>query len=343
MVTDSQQYVRFLFLAIDPAWRRLPAEEQARQKSQFGDSLLGFHGRLLLRSYSLSGTRGDADMLLWMVADDLEQFQALQTKVFSTGLGGYLRIAYSYLGMTRRSIYQFPDDPETREGIAVQPQDSRFLFVYPFVKTRAWYALPQEERQEMMQEHVTAGRRHPDLRLNTIYSYGLDDQEFVLAFESDDPGDFLDLVMELRATKASAYTLQDTPIFTCIQMSLWDTLDTLGGAVTAGSVEGAEAGSQAVAHVSDLQEGQGKRVYWGTEAIALFKVDGHVYAVADRCSHGRASLSEGSVDAGSCVLQCPWHGGSFDLETGTPTAGPPRVPIATYRVTIEEGKVLVER
>ena len=129
MGTDSQQYVRFLFLAIDPAWRRLPASEQARQKVEFGDSVLRFHGRLLLRSYSLSGTRGDADLLLWMVADDLEMFQALQTMVFSTALGSYLRIAYSYLGMTRRSIYQFPDDPATTNQIAVRPQDSHFLFV----------------------------------------------------------------------------------------------------------------------------------------------------------------------------------------------------------------------
>src|SRR5207245_2707133 len=82
------------------------------------------------------------------------------------------------------------------------------------------------ERQAMMDEHVRVGRKYPSIRLNTTYSYGLDDQEFIVAFEGDTPADFLDLVMELRESQASAYTLRDTPTFTCVQMSLWDMLDT---------------------------------------------------------------------------------------------------------------------
>lgn len=342
MNTQHRQFVRFLFLTLDPAWRRLPTQEQLSHKEQFGEALLRFHARLLLRTFSLAGTRGDADLLLWHVSDDLEVFQKLQTTIFSTALGGYLKIGHSYLGMTRRSIYEFPDDPEFHNRVAVQPQDSQFLFVYPFVKTRAWYALPLEERQSMMQEHVTIGRKHPDVRLNTVYSYGLDDQEFVLAFESDDPADFLDLVMELRESKASAYTLQDTPIFTCIQMSLWDALDSLGGSPTV-----VDATHQApdqytnVALLSELEDGCGKRVYCGSDAIALFKVNGRVFAVADRCTHGRASLSEGKVDADSCTLHCPWHGGQFDLTSGEVRHGPARVPIKIFEVKVEEDRVLV--
>src|SRR3989442_765704 len=82
----------------------------------------------------------------------------------------------------------------------------------------------------MMDEHVRVGRKYPTIRLNTTYSYGLDDQEFVVAFEGDVPAEFLDLVMELRESEASAYTLRDTPTFTCVQMALWELLDTLGGA-----------------------------------------------------------------------------------------------------------------
>src|SRR5207245_129015 len=100
---------------------------------------------------------------------------------------------------------------------------------------RAWYALSKPERQTMMDEHVRVGRKYPSIRLNTTYSYGLDDQEFIVAFEGDNPGDFLDLVMELRESQASGYTLRDTPTFTCVQMSLWDMLYTLDtGQVLAG-------------------------------------------------------------------------------------------------------------
>src|SRR5260221_2600815 len=96
--------------------------------------------------------------------------------------------------------------------------------------------LPKAERQTLMDEHVRIGRKYPSIRLNTTYSYGLDDQEFIVAFEGDEPADFLDLVMELRESEASSYTLRDTPTLTCVQMSLWDMLDTLGGAGSAEAV-----------------------------------------------------------------------------------------------------------
>src|SRR3989475_7690467 len=157
----------------------------------------------------------------------------LQTALNRTDLGAYLTLPYSYLAMTRRSIYEFPEDPGRPSRLRIRPSDARYLFVYPFTKTRAWYALSKPERQTMMDEHVRVGRKYPSIRLNTTYSYGLDDQEFIVAFEGDNPGDFLDLVMELRESQASGYTLRDTPTFTCVQMSLWDMLDTLGGAGSA--------------------------------------------------------------------------------------------------------------
>ena len=82
----------------------------------------------------------------------------------------------------------------------------------------------------MMNEHIRVGHKYPRVRLNTTYSFGLDDQEFVLAFETDYPTDFLDLVMELRETEASSYTLRDTPIFTCLKAEGSDLVRALGGA-----------------------------------------------------------------------------------------------------------------
>lgn len=341
---EKRQLVRYLFFKLDPLWRRQNVEKQVAQKVELGEAIRGFKAKLLLRSYSLMGTRGDADFMLWQATEDLETLQALETAIFSTRLGAYLSTPYSYLAMTKRSIYEFPAESGLDDRVAVSPQDSRYLFLYPFVKTRAWYKLGHGERQEMMNEHVRVGRKYPDIRINTSYSFGLDDQEFMVAFEGDDPGDFLDLVMELRESDASSYTLSDTPIFTCIQMSLWDVLDSLGGAsVTelAQSAERDEEGFTVVAEVGEVPAGTAKRVYNGADAIALFNVDGRYHAVSDRCSHGRASLSEGWVDGDGCTLNCPWHGGKFKLETGEPAGGPVRVGIKRYRVKVDGDRILI--
>src|SRR5213596_4306760 len=233
---EHRQVVRYALYKLDPAWRRLPPERQAAAKTEFAETIESFHGRLLLRPYGLVGIRGDCDVLLWQVAEDLDALVELQTALNRTDLGAYLVIPYSYLAMTRRSIYEFPADPSHDQRLVIRPSAAKYLFVYPFTKTRAWYSLPKPERQRMMDEHVRVGRKYPSIRLNTTYSYGLDDQEFIVAFEGDNPGEFLDLVMELRESESSSYTLRDTPTFTCVQMSLWDMLDTLGGAGSAQAV-----------------------------------------------------------------------------------------------------------
>jgi chlorite dismutase len=150
-------------------------------------------------------------------------------------MGVYLEMPYSYLAMTRRSQYVDNHVHEGQEGtrLRVKPGDAKYLFVYPFVKTRAWYLLPLEERQAIMDVHIKVGHEFPGVRINTAYSFGLDDQEFVVAFEGDSPSEFLDLVMKLRETKSSEYTLRDTPIFTCIAMSPADALDALASTSSA--------------------------------------------------------------------------------------------------------------
>src|SRR5438034_1036916 len=251
---ERRQVVRFAFYKLDNAWRRLSAERQASSKLEFGETIERFAGHLLLRPYGLVGIRGDCDFLLWQVAEDLDSLVALQTALNRTDLGGYLTLPYSYLAMTRRSIYEFPEDPSQPSRLVIRPSEARYLFVYPFTKTRPWYMLPKAERQTMMDEHVRIGRQYPSIRLNTTYSYGLDDQELIVAF---------------------------------------------------------------------------------------FNVNGTVYAIANRCTHARASLSEGAVDPARCAVTCPWHEGVFSLETGQVLGGPPSLPIAVYRVKLEGDTVLI--
>ncbi len=192
-----RQVVKFTFFKVDPLWRRLPKEERERGKAQLCAVVEEFGDRLMIRSYSLVGLRGDADFLLWQIGDRLEDIQRLHTAIFRTEMGPYLTIPYAYLAMTRRSIYVTKDEGEA-DRTTIHPGQSRYLFVYPFVKTRAWYKLSRATRQGMMDEHIAVGRKYPSVKLNTTYSYGLDDQEFVVAFETYEPADFIDLVMELR-------------------------------------------------------------------------------------------------------------------------------------------------
>jgi chlorite dismutase len=184
----------------------------------------------MVRPYTLMGTRADADFMLWLVSDSLDSFQALSTQIMSTMLGRHLATPYSYLAMTRKSVYVDRHQHPGQEGsrLAIRPRGTKYLFVYPFVKSREWYLLPLEKRQEMMNTHIAIGHKFPSVKINTSYSFGLDDQDFVVSFESDKPGDFLDLVMALRETEGSKYTVRDTPIFTCTAMDMRQVLESLG-------------------------------------------------------------------------------------------------------------------
>src|SRR5436190_14520151 len=149
-----------------------------------------------------------------------------------SGLMGCAETPYSYLAMTKKSEYS------DEERLELHSSERKYLFVYPFWKRRDWYRLPGPERMRIMQEHIEIGRRYPTISINTTYSFGLDDQEFVVAFETDEPADFLDLVHELRGSESSSYTLRDTPIFTCIASTVGHALDALDGnssAIAAGS------------------------------------------------------------------------------------------------------------
>ena len=229
--SGRRQFVHFGFWQVDPAWRRLPATARAAGKAAFADVLARHSAQgVITVPYSLVGLRGDADLMLWRIAWDLEALQAMTSELLATPLGGWLRQPYAYLAQSRRSVYVDKLDPEHSESRArVQPGRYQYALVYPFVKTREWYLLHKSARQGMMDEHIEVGNRFPAVKLNTTYSFGLDDQEFMLAFETDEPGDFVDLVMALRETDASRYTLRDTPIFTCVRREVAAMLDALGG------------------------------------------------------------------------------------------------------------------
>ena len=219
--TDARQLVSFSFYRVDPAWRRLTRQAKQRQADELISAVDRYSKRLMVLTYSLVGMKAEVDLLIWRVGSALDDLQGMSAAIWQTALGGYLSMPCSYLSMTKRSTYVDKLDPEHQDRRRfVTPANAKYLFVYPFVKTREWYQLPFEQRQTLMDEHIRIGNKYPSVRLHTTYSFGLDDQEFVVAFETDKPQDFLDLVMELREAKSSVYTLRDTPIFTCVRKPL---------------------------------------------------------------------------------------------------------------------------
>ena len=212
----SRKLMRYVMYKAARGWRSLDAGEKRRGTDEFLAVLDRYSKVLDLRYYSLVGTRADADFMIWVVAEDLGPVQEFASDLLDTGLGRHLDVAYSFLAMTRKSKYIGSHKHPGQEGEEDAPRrNAKYAFVYPLVKKREWYKVPFVERQRIMAEHFRIGHKYPAIKINTGYSFGLDDQEFVLAFEGDDPGEFLDLVEELRTSDASKYTERETPIFTC--------------------------------------------------------------------------------------------------------------------------------
>ena len=226
----KRQYVNYLFFKVAPEWRRLPREERERGKNEFFTVLSKWNGRTLIIPFTTVGTRADTDFFLWRISERLEDFTEMSTELMETGLGKWLATPYSYLGMTKRSMYVDKHEHPGSEGRRgrVVPGQNKYIFVYPFWKTAEWYQLPKDDRQRMMNVHIETGHRYPNIKINTIYCFGLDDPEFVVAFEGDTPAEFIDLVMEMREHEVRPYTLRDTPIFTGIRGSVGEVLATLG-------------------------------------------------------------------------------------------------------------------
>ena len=225
-MTEPRNYVKYTFLKVDPAWRRRSATERAADKREFLAACREFGEDHYLRAYSLVGTRGDCDLMIRAIARTIDPIHELHVLLNQSGLMRWAEMPYSYLAMTKESPYS--DEPDR----PLRPRaggDAKYLIVYPMWKKRDWYRLPGEERMRIMREHIEVARRFPGIETNTAYSFGLDDQEFVVAFDANDPAEFLDLVQELRATESSAYTESETPIFTCISASLERALDALDG------------------------------------------------------------------------------------------------------------------
>jgi len=221
----SGQYVAYTYFRVLPEWRRLPVEERAAAKDAFAEVVEDWTPRFeALHSYTTTGVRPETDFFFWKITQRYEDLGELGAALNATPLAGYLETPYSYLATTKASQYT-----SARRARKITPRQSPYLVVYPFVKVRPWYALSEADRQRAMDEHMRIGAEHPTIHNHTTYSFGIDDQEFMTAFECDEPADFMHLMLRLRESEASRYTERDTPIFVGQLLDIRAVLDRLDG------------------------------------------------------------------------------------------------------------------
>jgi chlorite dismutase len=227
---SDERFVHAWLLRLDPAWRRQTAAEREAEIAAFCAAAERSSGRLMQHAYSTIGLRAEGDLLLWRMAERIEEIEETAADLRASGIGRWLTPAISMIGLTRPS--QYVKRPSSQEQSLFSGERSRYLVVYPFVKSVEWYLTPAEERQEVMKGHMRVGHRFPQVRQLLAYSFGLDDQEFIVAYETDDLVAFQDLVRELRETESRRSTVRDTPIITGIHRPLGEILSQLSGSVT---------------------------------------------------------------------------------------------------------------
>jgi len=223
MSEEKRQYFNFSFFKVDPKWRwmaDLAKEESAKEV----ENILN-HSGIKFRSYSTLGLRDDAEFLLWFASESVEEMQDVMSKIYLTVFGKYIFPTHVYLSNTRLSLYA---KSGSGHGWLSGEEQKKYVIVYPFTKTREWYLLPLEKRKDMMDEHIKIGQKYPEVILNTTYSFGIHDQDFMLAFETDRLDKFQDLIMELRETRVSAHIKVDTPMIVGIKKDIVSLIKSLG-------------------------------------------------------------------------------------------------------------------
>jgi len=227
-------YVQALALGLDPSWRRLPAERRAATAARFG-SAVSADPEVVSYVYSLIGLKPGIDLLVWRLAPSVDAIEAAAARLLRSELGAWLTVRESFVGLIRES--QYVAKPTSQEQSLFDGERSRYLIVYPFTKSTDWYLSSREVRQGSMNEHMKVGHNYPGVRQLLAYSFGLDDQDFLVAYETDDLPSFSSLVRDLRGTDGRRSTVRDTPILLGIHRPIGEILELLG----AGAGAGAEA------------------------------------------------------------------------------------------------------
>jgi chlorite dismutase len=222
---SQARFVQALALGLDPAWRRLPGPER-RAGADDLCRCLSAETEVTTFSYSTIGLQAATDVLLWSLAPSVEAMEEKAAAVLRSGMGTWMAVKESFLGIIQPS--QYVKKPTAQEQSLFSGERSRYLVVYPFTKSSEWYLMGREARQGIMNEHMRIGHDYPQVRQLLANSFGVDDMDFLVAYETDDLPLFGDLVRALRGTESRRSTVRDTPILTGVHRSIDEITAMLG-------------------------------------------------------------------------------------------------------------------
>jgi len=225
----EKQFVNFMFLRVNPEWRKLDAETKQIFKSEFLNVFESFGKEMILFSYSLVGFDSKADLMFWRIGTSLDLIQEMTAKLYRTNLGSYVETTDNYLSATKKMMFLSADeDSNAEDRYHIKAGAKKYHFVYPCAKNSDWQNKSGEERDALIEENFMVGKRFENIKIHLTHAFGFSEQEFIVSFETDEPKDFLALAEELRQTSASKFTMRGMPIYTCRQRSLMECLDALG-------------------------------------------------------------------------------------------------------------------
>ena len=224
---DEGVYIQALALGLDPAWRRRDDAALALDAATFQRAFDSASATLVgTLAYSSIGLKPGVDLLLWRVGHSVDELEASAAVLLRSGLGQWLTVSHAFLGRIGPS--QYVKRRSIQEQSVFEGLRARYLIVYPFTKSTDWYLTSASERQAVMNQHMKVGHRYPNVRQALAYSFGLDSQDFVVAYGTDDLAAFGELVRELRSTESRRATVADTPILLGINRPLGEILEMLG-------------------------------------------------------------------------------------------------------------------
>ena len=211
---DLNQVIRYTMWSVFRLRGRL--DEESRDRSALAAEVDELFEQLAAKdvvtrgSYDVSGLRADADLMIWWHAERPESLQEAYTRLRRTTLGRHIDPVWSQMALHRPAEFNKSHVP----AFLAEEEARDYICVYPFVRSYDWYLLPDEERRSMLAEHGQQARGYPDVRANTVAAFALGDYEWVLAFEADELHRIVDLMRELRASRARMHVREEVPFYT---------------------------------------------------------------------------------------------------------------------------------
>jgi len=223
-IRELNDSIRYTMWSVFRAAQPLPAirDDLTNEVASLFDQLAA-KDVVVRGTYDVSGLRADADVMVWWHAGTSDALQDAYGLLRRTGLGRHLASVWSVMALHRPAEFNKSHIPAFLAG----EQARGHLCVYPFVRSYDWYLLPDEERRDMLAEHGKLARGYPDVRANTVSSFALNDYEWVLAFEADELDRIVDLMRDLRASRARMHVREEIPFFTGRRRSIGEIVNAL--------------------------------------------------------------------------------------------------------------------